>query len=92
MKVASILIPQAKPLYPCLLFEKTLFSPDGRSVFMKEAFLDQFAFIFLNMEAECETRGAVQPKPYAKAEPPNTKNDAHTDWIGKSASQPSRDS
>jgi hypothetical protein len=35
--------------------------------------------------------GAVQPKPYAKAEPPNTKNDAHTDWIGKSVSQPSRD-
>ena len=34
VKVASILIPQAKPLYPCLLFVKTLFSPDGRSVFM----------------------------------------------------------
>ena len=39
VKVASILIPQAKPLYPCLLFEKTLFSPDDRSVVTK---LDSF--------------------------------------------------
>ena len=29
----------------------------------------------------------VQPKPYAKAEPPNTKKDAHTDWKGKSETQ-----
>jgi len=29
MKVASIPVPQAKPLYPCLLHEKTLFSLDG---------------------------------------------------------------
>jgi hypothetical protein len=57
----------------------------------KYAFSDQFDFIFLNMEAECETRGAVQPKPYAKAEPPNAKKDAHTDWKGKSKSQPTRD-
>jgi len=32
----------------------------------------------------------VQPKPYAKAEPPNAKTDAHTDWKGKSESQPTR--
>jgi len=35
--------------------------------------------------------GAVHPKPYAKAEPPNAKKDAHTDWKGKSESQPTRD-
>ena len=35
-------------------------------------FSDQFGFIFLNM-------GAVQPKPYAKAEPPKAKKDTYTD-------------
>jgi len=35
--------------------------------------------------------GAVQPKPYAKAEPPKAKKDAHTDGKGKSESQPTRD-
>ena len=35
--------------------------------------------------------GPVQPKPYAKAEPPNAKKDAHIDWKGKSESQPTRD-
>jgi hypothetical protein len=35
--------------------------------------------------------GVVEPKPYAKAEPPNAKNDAHTDWKSKSESQPTRD-
>jgi len=34
MKVASILVPQAKPLYPCLLLEKALFDPGGSSVVM----------------------------------------------------------
>jgi hypothetical protein len=32
----------------------------------------------------------VQPKPYAKAEPPNAKTDAYMDWKGKSESQPTR--
>jgi len=41
----------------------------------------------LNLKRE----GAVQPKPYAKAEPPNAKKDAHTDWKGKSESEPTRD-
>jgi hypothetical protein len=35
--------------------------------------------------------GAVQQKPYAKAEPPKAKKDAHTDWKVKSKSQPTRD-
>jgi len=35
--------------------------------------------------------GVVQPKPYAKAEPPNAKKDTHTDGKGKSKSQPTRD-
>jgi len=35
--------------------------------------------------------GAVQPKPYAKAEPPKAKKDTHTDGKGKSESQPTRD-
>ena len=34
---------------------------------------------------------AVQPKPYAKAEPPKAKKDTHTDGKGKSESQPTRD-
>jgi len=34
--------------------------------------------------------GAVQPKPYGKAEPPKAKKDAHTDGKGKSESQPTR--
>jgi len=33
----------------------------------------------------------VQPKPYAKVEPPKAKNDTHTDGEGKSKSQPTRD-
>ena len=32
MKVTSILVPQAKSLYPCLLLEKTLFDPDNSNV------------------------------------------------------------
>jgi len=35
--------------------------------------------------------GVVQPKPYAKAKPPNAKKDTHTDGKGKSESQPTRD-
>jgi hypothetical protein len=35
--------------------------------------------------------GAVQPKSYAKVEPPNAKKDTHTDGKGKSESQPTRD-
>jgi hypothetical protein len=35
--------------------------------------------------------GAVQPKPYAKAEPPKAKNDSHMDRKGKSESQLTRD-
>jgi hypothetical protein len=55
-------------------------------------FSDQFGFIFLNIEVESEKRwGVVQPKPYAKAKPPNAKKDAHTDWKGKSESQPTLD-
>jgi hypothetical protein len=54
-------------------------------------FSDQFGFIFLNMEAEFEERRVVQPKPYAKAEPPNSKKDAHTDGKGKFESQPTHD-
>jgi hypothetical protein len=34
---------------------------------------------------------AVQPKPYAKAEPPKAKKDTHTDGKGKSESLPTRD-
>jgi len=34
--------------------------------------------------------GAVQPKPYEKAEPPKAKKDAYTDGKGKSESQPTR--
>jgi len=41
----------------------------------------------LNLKRE----GATQPKPYAKVEPLNAKNDAHMDWKGKSESQPTRD-
>ena len=33
----------------------------------------------------------VQPKPYAKAEPPKAKKDTHMDGKGKSESQPTRD-
>jgi len=33
----------------------------------------------------------VQPKPYAKAEPPKAEKDAHTDGKGKSKSQPTHD-
>ena len=33
----------------------------------------------LNLKRE----GAVQPKPYARAEPPKAKKDAHTDGKGK---------
>jgi hypothetical protein len=54
-------------------------------------FSDQFVFIFLNMEAEFEERGGCPTKPYAKAEPPRTKKDTHTDGKGKSKSQPTRD-
>jgi hypothetical protein len=35
--------------------------------------------------------GAVQPKPYAKAEPPKAKKDTYMDGKGKSKSQPTRD-
>jgi hypothetical protein len=35
--------------------------------------------------------GVVQPKPYAKAEPPKAKKDAHTDGKGKFESQPTTD-
>jgi hypothetical protein len=35
--------------------------------------------------------GAVQPKPYANAEPPKAKKDTHTDGKGKSECQPTRD-
>jgi len=35
--------------------------------------------------------GVVQPKPYAKAEPPKARKDTHTDGKGKSESQPTRD-
>jgi hypothetical protein len=35
--------------------------------------------------------GTVQPKPYAKTEPPKPKKDAHTDGKGKSESQPACD-
>jgi hypothetical protein len=35
--------------------------------------------------------GVVQPKPYAKAEPPKAKKDTHTDGNGKFESQPTRD-
>jgi hypothetical protein len=35
--------------------------------------------------------GVVQPKPYAKAEPPKAKKDTHTDGKGKSESQPTHD-
>ena len=41
----------------------------------------------LNLKKE----GAVQPKPYAKAEPPKVKKDANTNGKGKSESQPTRD-
>jgi len=41
----------------------------------------------LNLKRE----GAVQPKPYANAEPPNAKKDTHTDGKGKSEFQPTRD-
>jgi hypothetical protein len=40
-------------------------------------FSDQFGLIFLNMKAKFEERGGVQPKPYAKAEPPKAKKDTH---------------
>ena len=43
------------------------------------------------MEAESEERRVVQPKPYAKAEPPKAKKDTHTDGKGKSESQPTHD-
>ena len=36
-------------------------------------------------------KGVVQPKPYAKAEPPKAKKDAHTNGKGKSKSQPTCD-
>jgi hypothetical protein len=49
-------------------------------------FSDQFGVIFLNIEAEFEERGVVQPKPYAKAKPPNAKKDTHMDGKGKSES------
>jgi hypothetical protein len=35
--------------------------------------------------------GAVKPKPYARAEPPKAKKDAHTDGKGKFESQPTHD-
>ena len=54
-------------------------------------FSDQLGFIFLNMEAESEERGGVQPKAYGKAESPKAKKDAHTDGKGKSESQLTRD-
>jgi hypothetical protein len=35
--------------------------------------------------------GAVQPKPFAKAEPPKAKKDTHTNGKGKYESQPTRE-
>ena len=55
-------------------------------------FSDQLGFILLNIEVKSEEkRGVVQPKPYAKAEPPKAKKDTHTNGKGKSESQPTRD-
>jgi hypothetical protein len=45
----------------------------------------------LTWRPNLKREGAVQPKPYAKAEPPNVKKDTHTDGKGKSESQPTRD-
>jgi hypothetical protein len=45
----------------------------------------------LTWRPNLKREGVVQPKPYAKAEPPNAKKDTHTDGKGKSESQPTRD-
>jgi hypothetical protein len=45
----------------------------------------------LTWRPNLKREGVVQPKPYAKAKPLNTKKDAHTDWKGKSESQPTHD-